>query len=256
MPAARSESRCCRSASPSKWTRSSRSAPDPLDPGPAGFAHRGLHDPQVPENSVAAFRAALAIDTGIECDLRLTADNRILVFHDEDAMRLCGSPLLIGRSTLAGLAHLRVASEAIPTLEGLLDLVSGRVPLLLEVKTAGDIDRWGAALSAALDGYRGPFGVMSFDPLLARSLRARMPEVRRGLVIAAGLSAFRRKLAMSLAWPQFVAVERTALGWPWIESLRKLMPVYSWTIRTPEERVQAQVHADALIWEADGRPRI
>lgn len=153
------------------------------------------------------------------------------------------------------MSRLDLAGEPVPTLEGVLDLVAGRVPLLLEVKTADDVDRWAPALATALRDYRGPFGVMSFDPLLGRSLRTRMPDVRRGLVIAANLSAFRRKLAMSLAWPQFVAVERAALGQPWVESLRALMPVYSWTIRTREELAQAKVHADALIWEADGGPR-
>ncbi len=59
---------------------------------------------------------------------------------------------------------------------------------------------------------------------------------------------------MSLADPQFLAVERTALGKSWVAKRTRRMPVYSWTIRGPQQRVQAQVHADALIWEADGRP--
>lgn len=51
--------------------RSSRFAPDPLDPGPAGFAHRGLHyGPGFPENSLIAFAAALEMGAGIECDLK------------------------------------------------------------------------------------------------------------------------------------------------------------------------------------------
>ena len=61
---------------------------------------------------------------------------------------------------------------------------------------------------------------------------------------------------MWLADPQFLAVDRAALGKAWVARVRRRMPVYSWTIRTPSERAQATVHADALIWEADGRPRI
>jgi glycerophosphoryl diester phosphodiesterase len=65
--------------------RSSRSRPDPLDPGPLGFAHRGLHfGSAVPENSLEAFHEALELGAGIECDLRLTADDRIVLFHDAD----------------------------------------------------------------------------------------------------------------------------------------------------------------------------
>jgi glycerophosphoryl diester phosphodiesterase len=240
--------------SPSKWTRSSPSAPDPLDAGAAGFAHRGLHGPGAPENSLAAVAAALDVGAGIECDLRLTSDDRIVVFHDADALRLCGSPLAIGRSLLADLASLRLGGEPIPTLDNLFAVVAGRVPLLLEVKVDEDIWRWTPALATALAGYRGPFGIMSFDPRIPRLLKANFPEVRRGIVIAAAFSAFRRRLALSLASPQFVAVDREAIAEPWVQSLRRLMPIYSWTIRTAEERRQASVHADALIWEADGRP--
>jgi glycerophosphoryl diester phosphodiesterase len=234
---------------------SSRSGPDPLDPGAAGFAHRGLHHgTQFPENSFTAFAAALELGSGIECDLRLTADDRILVFHDADARRLCGSPLVIGRSTLADLSRLRLGEQPIPTLESLLALVSARVPLLLEVKVDGDLWRWVPALRRALEGYDGAYGVMSFDPRLIRLVKTNMPDVRRGLVVRDSLPALRRRLALALANPDFVAVERTALGKPWVARRRERMPVYSWTIATPEQRAQASVQADALIWEANGRP--
>jgi glycerophosphoryl diester phosphodiesterase len=235
--------------------RSSRSGPDPLDPGPAGFAHRGLHyGSGFPENSLVAFAAALELGAGIECDLRLTADDQIVVFHDADAWRLCASPLLIGRSTLAEIGRLRLGEGPIPTLASLLHLVAGRVPLLLEVKVDGDIWRWAPALRRDLAGYSGPFGAMSMDPRLPRLLKTNLPDIRRGLVVEARLSPLRRWLAMQLASPDFIAVERTALGQAWVERARARMPVYSWTVATAEQRAQASVHANALIWEADGRP--
>jgi glycerophosphoryl diester phosphodiesterase len=236
-------------------TRSSPSVPDPLDPGPAGFAHRGLHHGALfPENSLTAFAAALEIGAGIECDLRLTADDRIVVFHDADCWRLCASPLRIGRSTLAELGRLRLGDGPIPTLEGLLDLIAGRVPLLLEVKVDGDLWRWVPALRRALSNYGGAFGVMSFDPRLARLLKTNWPAVRRGLVVRDRLSPRRRRLAIWLASPHFLAVDRLALTRPWVADARRRMPIYSWAIRDPVQRSQAQSHADALIWEADGRP--
>jgi len=236
--------------------RSSRSNPDPLDPGSAGFAHRGLHyGSEFPENSLIAFAAALELGAGIECDLRLTADNRVLVFHDTDALRLCGSPMKVGESTLAELGRLSLGGHPLPTLESLLALVKGRVPLLLEVKVADDLWRWIPALRATLGAYAGPFGVMSFDPRIARLLKTNLPDVRRGLVVRGTLPAWRRSVALWLADPHFVAVDRAALGKSWVAQLRKRKPVYSWTIRTAAERRQAEVQADALIWEGDGRPR-
>jgi glycerophosphoryl diester phosphodiesterase len=236
--------------------RSSPSGPDPLNPGPRGFAHRGVHfGSGFPENSFIAFAAALEIGAGIECDLRLTADDQIIVFHDADALRICGSPLRIGESSWQELSRLRAGEHPIPTLGSLLKLVAGRVPLLLEAKVDRDIWRWAPALKRELDGYLGPFGVMSFDPRLPRLLKTNLPDVRRGLVVRVRLSPARRAIAMWLAQPQFIAVERAALGKSWVAEARRRMPVYAWTIRSAAERAQAEVQADSLIWEADGRPR-
>ena len=228
---------------------------DPLDPGPRGFAHRGIHDGATfVENSFLGFAAALETGAGIECDLRLTADDQIIVFHDADALRLCGSRDVIARSTLADLARFSVGNRPIPTLRQLLALIDGRVPLLLEAKIDERFWRFGPALLAALGNYAGPYGVMSFDARLPRWLRTNAPHVRRGLVVADDLSPARRWLAMKLADPHFIAVDRAALGKPWVARARSL-PVYSWTIRTAAERAAAEPLADALIWEADGRPR-
>ena len=236
--------------------RSSPSAADPLDPGPAGFAHRGLHyGSQFPENSLVAFAAALERGAGIECDLRLTADDHILVFHDADAWRMCASPLRIGRSNLADLQRLKLGEHPIPTLESLLHLVGGRVPLLLEVKTGDDLWRWVPALKCALKDYAGLFGIMSFDPRLVRLVKTNLAYVRRGLVIRDSLPPIRRRVALWLADPQFLAIDVAALGKPWVAAWRRRVPVYSWTVRTSDHRRQAEVHADAAIWESDGRPR-
>ena len=236
--------------------QSSPSKADPLHPGSTGFAHRGLHGGAAfPENSLIAFAAALERGAGIECDLRLTADDHVIVFHDADAWRMCASPLRIGTSNWHDLTRLRVGEHPIPTLEALLELVAGRVPLLLEIKAEKDIWRWTRALEDTLSAYAGPFGVMSFDPRISRLLKTNLPSVRRGLVIRDDLPAIRRRLSIWLADPQFIAVDRKALGKGWVARVRRRMPVYSWTIRTPEERAQAEVHADSLIWEADGGPR-
>ena len=235
--------------------QSSKSKPDPLDPGPAGFAHRGLHHGSgFPENSLIAFAAALEAGAGIECDLRLTADDAVLVFHDADAMRLCASPMRIGQSRLAELGRLHLGDGPIPTLQSLLTLIKGRVPLLLEVKTDDDIWRWAPALKAALAGYDGPFGVMSFDPRIPRLIKTNLPFVRRGLVVRDSLPAWKRRLAFWVADPHFLAVDVAALGKAWVAQARRRMPVYSWTVRNADQRAQANVHADASIWEGDGRP--
>ena len=70
------------------------------------FAHRGLFDNRSRcENSLSAFRAAVEHGYGIELDLQMTADGRIVVFHDEDLMRMCSSPLKIEQASYAQLVQ-------------------------------------------------------------------------------------------------------------------------------------------------------
>ena len=235
--------------------RLSPSGPDPLDPGPSGFAHRGLHGPGVPENTPPAFRAAIEFGSGIECDLRLTADDQLIVFHDADVWRLCANPLKIGQSSWSDVAALRVGGHSIPRLGSLLSLVSGQVPLLLEAKVDGDVKRWTPALKRDLAGYSGRFAVMSFDARLCRLIKRQMPGVRRGLLIKQRQGPFERNFQLSIADPDFLGVEASAIDMRWVVVARQRMPVYAWTIRSAGERAQAEVQADALIWEGDGRPR-
>ncbi len=236
--------------------RSFRSGPDPLDPGPAGFAHRGLHGPGVPENSLAAFDAAIALGAGIECDLRLTADGVPMVFHDRDGQRLCGSPLVISLTRAADLARLRLcgSDQHLPTLAELLDRAGGRVPLLLELKDERNADRFAAAVTAALADYDGRVGVMSFATDVSHWLKRHAPRVRRGLVLSGRDSPLARWNKMRRADPHFLAVKLSELDAPWLHAVRQRMPVYSWTVRTPAGRAFGASFADALIWETDGRP--
>jgi glycerophosphoryl diester phosphodiesterase len=236
---------------------SSPSGPDPLDPGPVGFAHRGLHfGLQIPENTLAAFKVALELGAGIECDIRLTADDHAVVFHDVDSRRLCASPLRIPDSSWQEVAGLRIGRHSIPDLGSLLDLVGGRVPLLLELKVEHDHRRWGRVLKRELAGYKGRIAVMSFDPRVLRLLRAQLPDVRRGLLFQDRRSFVERRISLRVAEPNFLGIEYAAIGRSWVAQARRRKPVYCWTVRTSDQRAQAEVHADALIWEGDGRPRI
>lgn len=238
---------------------SSPSAPEPaadrLDPGPAGFAHRGLHGAQVPENSVAAIEAALAVGAGIEVDLRLSRDNVSFVFHDRDARRLTGDPLVLSHAPAERIAALRLSNdEPIPRLTDLLERVAGRVPLLLEVKEEHNATRFGPTLVTALDGYAGAVGVMSFASGMGVWLRRNAPHIRRGLVLKGRETRFARWYAMHAVDPHFIALNVRYLGSDWAEKVRARIPIFAWTVDCRAARDLADAFADALIWETDGRP--
>lgn len=222
-----------------------------------GFAHRGLHGPGVPENSLAAFRAALDAGAGIECDVRLSGDGQVMVFHDHDLRRLCASALAVESTPAALLASQKLfdSGEHIPRLKELLALVAGKVPILVEVKCrGGNAAQVTAAVAAQLKSYAGPVGVMGFEPSVGRWLARHEPEVQRGLIISERAGAFDRWRSLRSASPHFLAIDFGALARPWAAKARQTRWVYSWTIRSQAQRQTGEVHADALIWESDGRP--
>ena len=222
-----------------------------------GFAHRGLHGSGVPENSLAAFRAALNLGAGIECDVRLSADNKVMVFHDHDLRRLCASALAVESTRSAVLSSQKLfdSGEHIPQLRELLDLVEGQVPILVEVKCrGGNAAQAAGAVANELKGYTGPVGVMSFEPTVGKWLKRHDPDICRGLVISERAGAIDRWRSIRSASPAFLAIDFGALARPWLNKVRRSRWVYCWTIRSPSDRQTAEVHADALIWEGDGRP--
>jgi glycerophosphoryl diester phosphodiesterase len=223
-----------------------------------GFAHRGLHGPGVPENSMAAFRAAIELGAGVECDVRLSSDGEVVVFHDHDLQRLCASALTIEATPTALLVRQRLlgTNEHIPRLIDLLDLVRGGVPLLIELKCrGGNAAKLASAVAMDLAVYNGPIGVMSFEPAVGKWLARHAPHIPRGLVISRNASALDRWRCLRASSAQFLAIDRGVIDRPWVAKVRERHQLYSWTIRTPEQRETAEIHADGLIWEADGRPR-
>jgi glycerophosphoryl diester phosphodiesterase len=222
-----------------------------------GFAHRGLHGPGVPENSLAAFRAAVDAEAGIECDVRLSSDGQVVVFHDHDLRRLCASALTVEATKASVLIGQRLfdTGEHIPRLRDLIKLVAGRVPILVELKCrGGNALRLARAVAAELGDYTGPIGLMSFEPAVGKWLARHAARLARGLVISERASAFNRWRCIRTGSPHFLAVDRAAIARPWVAKQRESRWVYSWTIRSPEQRETAEIHADALIWEGNGRP--
>ena len=102
------------------------------------FAHRGYHciEKGIPENSIPSFRAAISHGYGIELDVHLTSDGKLVVFHDDDLSRICGRPETIESLPLKELQSCRLqnTNETIPLFTDVLSLVGGQVPLLIELK--------------------------------------------------------------------------------------------------------------------------
>jgi glycerophosphoryl diester phosphodiesterase len=241
-------------------------APDWLTSRP--IAHRGLHDIArgVVENSASAVAAAVAGRYGVEVDLQASADGEAMVHHDDALGRLTE-----GRAHLAELSAAELkrvpflaTSDRMMTLEELCDLVGGRVPLVLELKSRFDRDdRLVARVAGVLGSRTDPVAAMSFDPRLVAGLRRAAPHIVRGIVSERrfdhpewrGLAAWQKRGLAHLLhapWsrPDFVAYRVDDLPAPATRLAHGLgLPVLTWTVRTPAQRERAAQWADQMIFE-------
>ncbi len=148
------------------------------------YAHRGLWGEGAPENSLAAFEAAAARGFAIELDVQLSKDGKVMVFHDYTLTRMCQKEAFLSDLTAEELGAMTLGGtkEKIPTLEEVLSLVDGRVPLLIELKGENGNTALCPVVAEMLDGYGGAYCVESFNPLLLHWFKKHRPLVVRGLL--------------------------------------------------------------------------
>lgn len=225
------------------------------------IAHRGLHDEELPENTVPAFEAAAEAGYALELDVHLTSDQQVVVFHDETLDRLTSERGPLSARTCAELGALKVADSqaTIPSLANVLEAVERRVPVLVEIKNEGDPGTLEAKVAEVLAGYRGQVAVQSFNPMTLRWFRQHAPKYARGLLASdfddtklARYKKFvlRRLLLAPLVAPAFIGYDIECLPYWAPAVVRRLgIPVVAWTVKTEDALVRARKTADNVIFE-------
>lgn len=230
------------------------------------IAHRGLHGETRPENSLAAFEAAVKAGYAIETDVRFTKDRQLVVFHDDGLLRMTGDPRAVSECTLEELARLRLAGtdERIPTLADLLGCVQGRVPLLIEIKNMRGVKgkEIAKALADAMNGYGGEYAFQSFQPFYVGACKRTCPGVSCGLLAAASLT--KAELGGSLFWRVKASIIRRlslgkAVGADFVSYNFRDLPQRSvakfkgvklgWTVRSQADEATARKYTDNIIFE-------
>ena len=221
-------------------------------------AHRGLHGEGIPENSEAAYANAISHNYPIEMDVQLTKDKKLVCFHDDNMKRMTGEDVLVWNKTLGEIREMRLSGgdERIMEFGEFLSFVSGRTPLVIEIKTTPDYKTVADKTLEALKGYKGEYVVQSFDPRIMKVVRLAAPEIIRGQLIC-------RKRHKDVAWvkdfllrngllnfmskPDFINMNVECLPVP--KRIKKDRRVISWTIRNEEDRKKALTYADNIIFE-------
>lgn len=221
-------------------------------------AHRGLHGDGVPENSLPAFLGAVTQGFAIELDVHLTSDGRLAVFHDDNLHRMTGVNRRIEQCGWAELQALRLAGTScrIPSLHEVLELVGGRVPLLIEAKDDAFSGKLERAMVDLLSGYTGPYLVESFNPYVVWWFKKNAPNVPRGQLAAWNFPelspikcwALRHMVFNCVTKPHFIAYNVSDMTDAFLKKCGCGRGIFAWTIRTPEEYEKAR-RCDGLIFE-------
>ncbi len=233
------------------------------------IAHRGLHSVAtgVIENSTTAALAAVQHNFSIECDVQITRDGEAVVFHDFALERLTNGHGLVCDHKASALAQIEMkkTSDRIPTLEEFLQLVAGRVPVIVEIKSEhkGDM-RLTHRVIALVKNTSKAVALKSFDPQIVSELRRLAPEIPRGIIAmnsyeypefvhlaASEKHAMANLLHYPEMQPDFISwnVKDLPSAAPFLCRNALGLPLMTWTVRSEADRKMAATYADQAVFE-------
>ena len=230
------------------------------------YAHRGLHDGNTgpyPENSLAAFELACKEGYGIELDVQLSRDGVVMVFHDYTLVRMTGDERKLCELDREELGYLRLTGteEKIPTFEEVLNLVGGRVPLLVELKGENFDTSLCEKVAEHLKAYKGEYCVESFNPLLIKDIKKYLPEVYCGQLYTNVCRDKKKRSLLNialtlmalnfLAKPDFIAYNKLDRNSIQVKITTKLYKSvgFVWTVKNEQEMSTACEKGEYPIFE-------
>jgi glycerophosphoryl diester phosphodiesterase len=166
---------------------------------PTIFAHRGSSI-YAPENTMAAFDLALQHGAdAIELDVKLTADNHVVIIHDQTLERTTGQPGDVRKCSLEEIRRLDAGSyfdvsfkgERIPTLAELFEKIGGRASYNIELTNyASPTDPLPEKVANLVERYNLAERILfsSFNPLALIRARRKLRQVPIGLLALPGKS--------------------------------------------------------------------
>ncbi|MCI8412862.1 MAG: glycerophosphodiester phosphodiesterase [Clostridia bacterium] len=223
------------------------------------IAHRGLHNDEIPENSLLSYEKAIEKGYPIEIDVRIIDDGTIIVFHDDTLGRMTDKDGYASglRETDLPQLYLKGTDQTVPTFKQVLDLVHGEVPLLIETKVTAKIGALESKVIELLKEYKGEYAMQSFDPYSMEYFRKHTPDTLRGQLSAtftktSGLSLGKR-IAMShlsvtkISDPHFISFCGADLPNKYVA--KKQLPTLAWTIRSKTDYEKVADYCDNIIFE-------
>ena len=230
------------------------------------YAHRGLFDNKTgaPENSLPAFQKAVEAGYGIELDVQLSKDGIPVVFHDASLKRMCGVTGNVWDYCLSELKQLRLldSNAEVPTLAEVLDVVGGKVPLIIEYKLDVPQTKVCRLVNDLLGSYTGAYCIESFHPLALLWYRRHRPDVVRGQLCMEYWKEDKYRgnpfffvlsylVTNAATRPDFVAYKHSdASNLSFRLTKRMGALAVAWTIKSQTQLEEAKKHFDLFIFDS------
>ena len=226
------------------------------------IAHRGLFDREkIPENSMLAFDKALEKGYSIEVDVNMTQDGYIVVFHDNSLKRMTGIKNDITTMTLSEIKKFKLlgTENKIPTFEDVLLQVSGKVPILIEVKPNSKYKELMKKLINLLEKYNGKYSIQSFDPRIVYWLKKNTPHISRGQISSKNIREVKSRILKILLGkmvfniitkPNFISYQYLSINKKFYKKQKsKGREVIAWTLKNKEDYEKIRDNCDMVIFE-------
>lgn len=204
--------------------------------------HRGLHTKVITENTLLSFIKAMECGYTIELDIHILKDETIVVFHDYNLKRLTGVNKIIEKLTFPQLSKYKIKDKyQIPTLKQVMNIINGKVPLLIEIKTLEKNTNFFERIVELLDNYQGLFAIQSINPLVIEWFYKYKKSYPLGLIVFNELNYKILKKYKKMI--DFIAINKKHLPF----KSKKL--VIGWTIKNMNELEKYIKLCDNLIVE-------
>ncbi|MFW5779953.1 MAG: glycerophosphodiester phosphodiesterase family protein [Bacillota bacterium] len=227
------------------------------------FAHRGLHNEQFPENSMGSFKNAIKENYFIELDVRLMADDEVVVFHDANLKRMCKQALQIKKLTSEDLRNKKFYlpnGEKIPLLKDVIKLCQGHTKLLVEIKmTFSKGTKLEEKVYELIKGQEDWIAVQGFAPSTIKWFSENAPEFLNGYLATHFGNPIADKIydrvinkVVEKNKVDFLAFNIKSLPSKSIDEVikKKEMKLLSWTVKSEDDIKKAKESGvDNIIFE-------
>jgi glycerophosphoryl diester phosphodiesterase len=224
------------------------------------IAHRGLHNDLIPENTISAIASAFNNYFNCEIDVRLTNDNKVIVFHDDSLLRLCGIDKLVHDLTFEEIKNCKISksNETIPLLTDVLKIIPNNKILLIELKNMNSPGTLEELVLEEIKNYYNKVSLQSFNPFTITWFKRKTRNIPVGFITSdfqdEELNVFKkffltRKLLVNYIKPDFLSAD-IDINPQKISFYKKLdIPILTWTIDSFDKFEKSKDFSNNIIFE-------